>query len=66
MIETTYTVPAIHCAHCADKIRAGVGELDGIESVEVDVGSKAVTVHGAGFSDESVRTALRDAGYEAA
>jgi copper chaperone CopZ len=65
MGETTYTVPAIHCGHCADTIREEVGEVAGVESVEVDVGSKVVSVRGA-FEDASVRGALRDAGYEAA
>lgn len=65
MSETRYTVPAIHCGHCADTIREEVGEVQGVESVEVDVGSKVVSVRGA-FEDVSVREALRDAGYEAA
>lgn len=66
MSETSYTVPAIHCAHCADTIREDVGEVEGVETVEVDVGTKIVTVRGAEFSDQSVRSALREAGYEPA
>jgi copper chaperone CopZ len=66
MTESTYTVPAIHCAHCADTIREEIGEVEGVEGVEVDVGSKVVTVRGASFADDSVRVALREAGYEAA
>jgi copper chaperone len=64
-LTQTYTVPAIHCGHCADTIREEVGEVEGVESVDVDVGSKIVTVRGA-FADESVRAALDEAGYAAA
>ncbi len=35
MSETiTYTVPAIHCDHCAASIKEEVGEVEGVESVE--------------------------------
>jgi copper chaperone len=67
MDETvTYTVPAIHCEHCAMSIREEVSEVAGVESVKVDLESKIVTVAGSGLSDELVRMAIREAGYEAA
>ncbi len=67
MSETlTYTVPAIHCAHCAASIREEVVEVAGVESVEVDLDSKRVGIHGSELSDEALRAALREADYEAA
>lgn len=67
MHETvTYIVPAIHCQHCVRSIREEVSEVPGVESVEVDVDSKIVTVAGSGLSDELVREAIEEAGYEAA
>ena len=67
MSETiTYTVPAIHCDHCASSIKEEVGEVEGVESVEVEVGSKVVTIQGQQLSDEALRAAIREAGYEAA
>ncbi len=67
MSETiTYTVPAIHCDHCAASIKEEVGEVEGVESVEVEVGSKVVTIQGEQLSDEALRAAIREAGYEAA
>lgn len=62
----TYNVPAIHCDHCAASIKEEVGEIEGVESVDVEVGSKVVTVHGEQLSDEAVRAAIKEAGYEAA
>lgn len=67
MSETiTYNVPAIHCEHCAASIKEEVGEVEGVDSVAVEVGSKAVTIQGEQLSDEALRAAIREAGYEAA
>ena len=67
MSETiTYTVPAIHCAHCAMSIREEVSEIEGVEDVDVDVGSKLVTVKGLELDDAALRSAIVEAGYEAA
>lgn len=67
MSETvTYSVPAIHCAHCAMSIREEVSEVEGVEEVAVDVESKIVTVHGLELDDAALRAAIVEAGYEAA
>ena len=60
-----FAVPAIHCEHCALSIREEVSEVAGVESVAVDLDAKTVTVFGAGVSDELVRAAIVEAGYEA-
>jgi copper chaperone len=62
----TYTVPAIHCAHCAMSIREEVSEIEGVEDVDVDVDSKLVTVKGLELDDAALRSAIVEAGYEAA
>jgi copper chaperone len=67
MSETlTYSVPAIHCDHCAMSIREEVSDVAGVEDVDVDLESKVVTVHGRELSDEQLRAAIHEAGYEAA
>ena len=67
MSETiTYSVPGIHCAHCAMSIREEVSEVEGVDSVDVDLDTKVVTIHGTELSDERVREAIAEAGYEAA
>ena len=67
MSETlTYSVPAIHCDHCAMSIREEVSEVEGVEDVAVDLESKLVTIHGRALSDEHLRAAIHEAGYEAA
>ena len=38
MSETvTYSVPAIHCAHCGDVVSEEVSEVEGVEDVDVDL-----------------------------
>jgi copper chaperone len=62
----TYRVPAIHCAHCAMSIREEVSEVEGVEDVDVDLDSKLVTVKGLELDDAALRSAIVEAGYEAA
>jgi len=64
--EITYTVPAIHCAHCGLSIREEVVEVEGVEDVEVDLERKVVTIRGRGLDDAALRAAIAEAGYEAA
>ena len=63
--QMTYAVPAIHCEHCALSIREEVSEVAGVESIDVDLEAKTVTVVGNGVSDDLVRAAIVEAGYEA-
>jgi copper chaperone len=62
----TYSVPGIHCEHCARAIRDEVSELGGVETVDVDLPTRSVTVRGRGFADRDVREAIAEAGYDVA
>jgi copper chaperone len=62
----TYNVPTIHCDHCAMSIREEVSEVAGVERIDVDLGSKVVTIHGRGLDDTAIRAAIAEAGYDAA
>ena len=67
MSETvTYSVPGIHCAHCAMSIREEVSDVEGVEDVAVDLETKLVTVSGHPLDDAALRAAIEEAGYEAA
>ena len=67
MSETvTYSVPAIHCAHCAMSIREEISEVEGVEMIDVDLDSKLVSVSGRELDDGKLRAAIEEAGYEAA
>jgi len=64
--SVTYSVPAIHCAHCAMSIREEVSEVEGVEDIDVDLDSKVVTIRGNDLDDAALRAAIVEAGYEAA
>jgi copper chaperone len=64
--DLAYTVPGMSCEHCRSAISKEVGAVPGVESVDVDLTSKLVTVHGAGVSDAAVREAIDEAGYDVA
>lgn len=67
MTETiTYKVPSIHCAHCGMSIREEVSEIEGVDEVDIDLDTKTVAITGEALSDEELRAAIRNAGYEAA
>jgi copper chaperone CopZ len=62
----TYSVPAIHCDHCAASIREEVSEVEGVDEIDVDLDSKLVTIRGRQLNDAALRTAIEEAGYEPA
>ena len=64
--SVAYSVPAIHCAHCAASIQEEVSEVEGVDDVAVDLDTKVVTVSGSGLDDAALRAAIVEAGYEAA
>lgn len=63
-MDQVYAVPDISCDHCKTAIEGEVNKLEGIAAVEVDVAGRTVHVVGQ-VSDEAVRAALDEAGYEA-
>lgn len=44
MKEITFSVPTIHCDHCTHTVEMELSELEGVKSVQADLGSKKVTV----------------------
>jgi len=61
----TYSVPGISCGHCQTAIEGELLPLDGVESVNFDLENKLVTVEGS-ISEDQVRAAIDEAGYEVA
>ncbi len=66
MSETiTYTVPGMTCDHCKHAVSSELGSVDGVTGVDVDLDTKLVTVTGEGLTDQALRAAIEEAGYEA-
>ena len=64
--ELSYTVAGMSCGHCKTAVTEEVERVAGVDAVEVDLDTKRVVVRGESLSDDEVRAAIVDAGYEAA
>jgi copper chaperone len=64
--EIIYIVPDMSCGHCQEAVSSGLGEVAGVDSVDVDLETKLVTVRGHDLDDAELRAAIEEAGYEAA
>ena len=60
------SVPGMHCGHCERAVKEEVSAVPGVSEVVVDLKTKAVTVTGSPLDAGAVRTAIVEAGYEAA
>ncbi len=67
MAQSVITVAGMTCSHCVNAVRAEVGKIPGVESVEVDLGSGSVTIDARLPVDpQALRDAIDEAGYELA
>ena len=66
MDQKTYTVTGMSCAHCVLSVREEVGEVAGIEVLDVDLATGRLAVRGDAIDDASIAEAVADAGYEVA
>jgi len=66
MNQMTYTVPGMSCGHCEHAVSSELQDVAGVESVDVDLDTKLVVVHGDALDDAALRAAIEEAGYEAA
>jgi copper chaperone len=54
------------CQHCVVAVSEEVGQVEGVESVDVALETKQVTVRGQALDDDrALRAAIDEAGYEA-
>jgi copper chaperone len=65
MAMIVYDVPGISCGHCKAAIEAEVAKVEGVQSVDVSVDDRTVTVEGSA-PDARLRAAIDEAGYEVA
>jgi copper chaperone len=66
MTEITYTVAGMSCGHCKQAVTSELAEIAGVDSVDVNLDTKLVTVRGQNLDDGALRAAIEEAGYEAA
>ena len=67
MSTATYTVTGMTCEHCVKSVTEEIGELPGVQGVQVDLPTGAVTVTNDQPLDAgAVRSAVEEAGYQLA
>lgn len=67
MTTTTVTVTGMTCGHCAASVREELSEIPGVQAVEVDVASGAVTIESdAPVEPDAIKSAVEEAGYRLA
>ena len=64
MKNILYKIPAIHCGHCSHTIKMELSELEGVESVQVDVAKKEVAItFESPASEQKIRELLIEINY---
>jgi len=66
MRTISYPVPDVSCDHCRTAIVREVSAVAGVETVEVDLETKTVTVTGDPLDEAAIVAAIDVAGYEVA
>jgi copper ion binding protein len=68
MSQATFSVPSISCDHCVRTIRAALGEVAGVQHVDVDIDTKQVSVvyDSAAVSEIQMKVVLAAADYPVA
>jgi copper chaperone len=66
MNHAIYIVPGMTCSHCEAAVTEEILALPGVEGVRVDLGTKRVEVRGQTLDDGAIRSAIEEAGYDAA
>ena len=61
-----YTVDGMTCSHCVRSVREEISDVPGVSAVDVELISGRLTGTGQQVSDDAVREAVAEAGYEVA
>jgi copper chaperone len=61
----TYLVAGMTCDHCTVAVTDEVTKVAGVASVDVDLDTKLVRVHGTDIDEAAVVAAIDEAGYDA-
>lgn len=64
-VRLEFDVYGMHCQGCATDLRLGLGEVDGVRQVDVDVGGSRVVVVGQAdrLKEMAVRATVEQLGY---
>ena len=66
MAKETFSIPNISCGHCVMSIKNELSELEGVQTVEGDLGNKSITVEfESPVTIEQIKETLKEINYPA-
>jgi len=66
MTKVNYSIPAIHCNHCAMTIKVELGDVKGVSAVEINVDDKSAEISfDEPATEEAILDVLNEIGYPA-
>jgi Cu2+-exporting ATPase len=63
VLQTEFSVPAVHCGACIQSIESGLGRLSGVEAARVNLSTRRVTVRWRGEQLPPIVATLARLGY---
>ncbi|MDN5763957.1 MAG: heavy-metal-associated domain-containing protein [Microlunatus sp.] len=64
-MATEFQVTGMTCAHCEHAVSTEIGQIAGVQGVEVSATGRLVITSNAPVNDEQVLAAVDEAGYQA-
>lgn len=57
-------IEGMSCMHCVKHVKDALLEISGVSSVDVNLNGKYAVVEGENLSNEALKAAVEDAGYD--
>lgn len=64
IMRKTLTVEGMSCMHCVNRVKKALEGVAGVTKADVSLDEKKAVAEGEGFTDEGLKKAVEDAGYE--
>ena len=65
MEQATIGIQGMSCGHCVASVKRALGQLDGVQVRDVQVGSATVSYDPAAITPERITQAIEEEGYAA-
>ena len=63
MADVTINIEGMTCQHCVGRVKQALEALDGVQGVEVEIGSAKVSFDNSAVSKDEIADAVVKAGY---
>ena len=63
-MKKTIKIEGMSCNHCVMAVKDALSEIVGVSSINVELENKKAIVEGKNLSDENLKEAIEDAGYD--